>query len=179
MRRALVPALFAAALLVPAAEAHVTATPRRLDPFVEQSLTFNVPVDGIDPVTSFVLTLSPNWDVEAVEAKPGWKVAQTATTVTWSGGSIPPGELATFTLTGTPMREGLLVFGADALRGIEHDRFVVPVRAASLVVRARDSGTHSLARAALFVAIAAGALAAAAVALVLVANFKKGSGDRC
>jgi uncharacterized protein YcnI len=169
MRRAVIVAIVAAAIAAPAAQAHVTTNPTRLTAGVEQALSFNVPVDGIDPVTEFDLKVPDGYEIEAIESKPGWRVTRTQVTVQWSGGSIPTGEFGTFGITGTASRTGRIAFAADARRGVEHDTFVVPVAvsAPASAARQRDANARTLGKAALFVAIAAGAVAVGAFFLAL------------
>jgi uncharacterized protein YcnI len=169
MRRAVIAAILATAVGAPPAQAHVTTSPTQLTVGVEQALSFNVPVDGIDPVTEVDLKVPAAYEIETIEAKPGWTVTRTQVTVQWRGGSIPTGDYASFGVTGTANRTGRIAFAVDARRGVEHDTFVVPVKvvAPATAARQRDTSARTLGKAALFVAIAAGAVALAAFFLAL------------
>ena len=90
----------AGALLVaePAA-AHLSINPPSVRTGALTDLVFSVPnigdSVGIDHVT---LGIPQDFDLDDVEAKPGWTQSRTGQAVTWSGGMIPKGTFARFAI---------------------------------------------------------------------------------
>ena len=170
-------AAFVAALLLlalpSAAAAHVTVTPRRLAPGAEALLVFSAPNER-ERVTVDALTveLPAGFVVGAVETKDGWQVTNAGRTVTWSGGRIPPGQFALFSLRavasdrdGTFSATAVERFG-DGRRAIFHPRVSVGILRTAPKPGA-DSGARTLGKFALGVALAAALLSVAAGFLAL------------
>jgi uncharacterized protein YcnI len=171
MRRALTVVIVALAA-VPSAAAHVTITPTRVAPGSDVVLTFVVPNETENDVINGVTIVPPRgFDYEAVEAPSGFTRGPVpARRIVWQRGSIEPGRFLTFGVSGTaPSKAATLVFLV-----YEHYRSGrVYTYKPSLVVAApaptsaRDRSSHTLAKAALFVGIAAGAIAVATFFLAL------------
>ena len=107
----------------------------------------------------------PTSSLDDAEAKPGWSQSRTGQAITWSGGNVPKGQYATFAIRGTaPEKAETVLFnvlvGDRKGKSITY-RVGLDVQAHG----AQDSGARSLGRAALLIAILAGA------ALALVALF--------
>ena len=153
-------------LAAPVAAAGVSVAPERLLPGQQAVVTFTVSNDraaGAPPVVSVAIGLPPAVAAQGVEAKPGWTATVQPPVVTWRGGKIPAGQFATFALRVTaPRRSSVMNFGVRqaASDGRGKAGFVrVLVTRGAPVLSARDSGARTLGKSALFVAIAAGALA--------------------
>jgi hypothetical protein len=155
-----------ALLTAPVAAAGVSVTPERLLPGQQAVVTFTVSNDrapGAPPVVTVAIGLPPAVAPHGVEAKTGWTATVQPPVVTWRGGQIPPGQFATFALRVTaPRRSSVMNFGVrqTGRDGRGKAGFVrVLVTRSAAAVSARDSGARTLGKSALFVAIAAGALA--------------------
>jgi len=160
--------------LAPAAAAHVTVSPTQAEPERAALLTFSVPNERPDTVvTGLVVSMPPAVTVLQIQAKAGWQESIGARTVSWRGGRIPPRRFDTFTIRAAmPATEGTVVFRSLQIYADGHNptwRPAVQVDAARPAVDAkgRDSGARTLGKAALFVAIAAAALAVGAGFLAL------------
>ena len=155
-----------ALLAAPVAAADVSVAPDRLLPGQQAVVTFTVSNDraaGAPPVVSVAIGLPPGVAAQGVEAKPGWTATLQPPVVTWRGGQIPAGEFATFAVRLTaPRRSSVINFGVRQAGRDGHAKagFVrVLVTRGARAVSARDPGARTLGKSALFVAIAAGALA--------------------
>ncbi len=120
-------------LVIPAAGAHVTVSPRTLPANSFSSFAIRVPDEAPDAATTKVTVQLPA-DLGSVsfQPKPGWKrsvttvklakpittdegetVTDRIATVTWEGGRIGPGEFDEFVLSGrAPGTRGTLIFPA-------------------------------------------------------------------
>jgi uncharacterized protein YcnI len=153
-----------ALVFVPSAWAHLSVSPTRVSVGEAVDLTFSAPNEdddlGIDHVT---LTVPSGFDLDDAEAKPGWTQSKAGGSVTWSGGRIPRGEYATFGVRGTASKTpGTAMFkvlvGDRTGRSITYQVGLDVVRSTS-----RDNGARSLGKAAIAVALLAGALALVAL----------------
>jgi uncharacterized protein YcnI len=151
-----------------AASAHLSLDPARVTTGQPVDLTFSVPNEddavGVDHVT---LGMPADFDLDDAEAKPGWSQSRTGQAVTWSGGTIPKGQYATFSIRGTaPTKVETVLFnvlvGDRTGKSITY-RIGLDVAAHGL----RDTGARTLGKAALILAAIAGALAVAGVFLGL------------
>ena len=91
-----------ALVLAAPAAAHLSIDPAKVVKASEVELVFSVPNEddaiGIDHVT---LGIPQDFQLDDVEAKPGWTQSRTGQAVTWSGGLIPKGTFARFAIRGT------------------------------------------------------------------------------
>ena len=153
-----------ALLFVPSAWAHLSVSPTRVGVGQEVDLTFGAANEdddlGVDRVT---LRVPEGFELDDAEAKPGWTQSRTGQAVTWSGGAIPKGQYATFSIRGTaPQKVETVLF--NVLVGDRTGKSIT--YRVGLDVSAKgeqDSGARSLAKAALIAAIVAGVLALAAL----------------
>ena len=152
--------------MAPAASAHVTLTPTRVEPGADAVVTVVVPNEtATDVVRSVSVTAPRGFSVEATSSPAGF--ARVGQSSEWRG-SLAPGSFAPFGFSGST---------SDATSG--DLRFQVVVRYASgqseryepsLEVAPPstvDNSTRTLARAALIVALAAGVAGVAAFFLAL------------
>ena len=173
MRAASVAAVAAAALaLAPSALGHGSVRPTVATPGASQQFTFLV-LNGRDTGTvGFRLELPPGATVEEVTARqPVWVATSTANRVEWRGGPIPARTFDSFQVrVRMPDREGTASFRGTELfedgAGPPY-KFDVVLAGGGAVANseATDEGARTLAKAALFVAILAALLGAAAVVL--------------
>jgi uncharacterized protein YcnI len=177
VRRFLIPFILAL-ILVPTAAAHVTITPTRASPGSDVLLTFVVPNEDDSAVIGGVTIEVPkSFSVEGIEAPPGWRQQDVVGRIAWVGGRIQPGRFATFSITGSaPRQPATLTFPvSEVFRGERTEAYRPQLVVASPTpAAARDRSSHTLAKAALFAAIAAGAIAVAAFFLAL-AHWLRGS----
>jgi uncharacterized protein YcnI len=123
-------------------------------------LVFSVPNEddavGVDHVT---LGIPGDFELDDAEAKPGWSQSRTGQAITWSGGNIPKGEYATFSIRGTaPKKVETVLF--NVLVGDRKGKSITYRVGLDVAAHGdEDSGARSLGRAGLLVAILAGALA--------------------
>ncbi len=113
--------LAAVALLVAAAtaQAHIDVLPATLTQGQAGELTVRVPNERDVPTTRVRVDVPPEVTVYSLGEPPaGWSVAairaadgRTASVV-WSGGEIPPGRYADFTMLGTPFDAGVATWPA-------------------------------------------------------------------
>lgn len=153
-----------ALILAAPAGAHLSIDPAKVSPGQEVDLVFSVPnaddAAGIDHVT---LGIPQDFQLDDVEAKPGWKESRTGQAVTWWGGMIPKGTFARFALRGTaPDQVETVLF--NVLVG-DHTGKSTTYRVGLDVVAGlnQDKGSRTLGKAALGVAIFAVVLALAAL----------------
>lgn len=142
-------------------------------------LTFVVPdEDAHVPIVGVVIRPPRGFDYEGVEGPPGWRVEHRGHELAWSGGSIAPGTFATFSLTGSAPNAGTLVFPVHEIyRDGREPRYAprLVVAQPAIPYGVRDRGAHTLGKAALFIAIAAGIVAVATFFLVLALWLRGGS----
>ncbi len=154
--------------LAAAAGAHLSINPASVQTGALVDLVFSVPnvgnAVGIDHVT---LGIPQDFDLDDVEAKPGWTQSRTGQAVTWSGGMIPKGTFARFAIRGTaPSKPETVLF--NVLVGDRLGKSItyrVGLDVASTTNE--DTGARSLGKAALGVAIAGGVVALGALFLGL------------
>jgi uncharacterized protein YcnI len=158
----------AALLLAPNAFAHLSIDPAKVQTGADVDLVFDVPNEndaaGIDHVT---LGIPADFELDDAEAKPGWTQSRTGQAITWSGGLIPKGQYATFSIRGTaPNKVETVLFNVlvgDRTGKSTTYRVGLDVSAKGT----EDSGARSLGKAALGVAIVAAVLALGALFLGL------------
>jgi uncharacterized protein YcnI len=148
--------------------AHISVDPNRLTTGQLADVTFSVaneddPLD-VDHVT---LGIPADFDLDDAEAKPGWTQSRTGQAITWSGGRIPKGQYATFSMRGTaPAKPETVLF--NVLVGDRTGKTITYRVPIEIVAHGpQDAGARSLGRAALIAAIIAGALALGALFLGL------------
>jgi uncharacterized protein YcnI len=164
--RLVIVALCALGALVPAAPgaAHLSISPDRVRTGAPVDLVFSVPnigdTIGTDHVT---LGIPQDFELDDVEAKPGWTQSRTGQAVTWSGGLIPKGTFARFSIRGTaPAKSETVLF--NVLVGDRTGKSITYRVGLDVTSTAdQDRGARSLGKAALVVAIIAAALALAAL----------------
>jgi len=146
------------------AAAHLSIDPARVVMGADVSLTFSVPNEsdavGIDHVT---LGIPADFQLDDAEAKPGWTQSRTGQALAWSGGRIPKGQYATFSIRGTaPKKVETVLF--SVLVGDRTGKSITYRIGLDVVAHGpRDNGARSLGKAALVVSIAGAALALAAL----------------
>jgi uncharacterized protein YcnI len=156
-------ALCALVAAAPAA-AHLSINPDQVRTGALVDLVFSVPnigdSIGIDHVT---LGIPQDFALDDVEAKPGWTQSRTGQAVTWSGGLIPKGTFARFSIRGTaPARAETVLF--NVLVGDRTGKSITYRVGLDVTATAnQDKGARSLGKAALGVAILAAVLALAAL----------------
>jgi uncharacterized protein YcnI len=160
--------VFSALLLAAPAAAHLSIDPAKVRTGQEVDLVFSVPNEddaiGINHVT---LGIPQDFELDDMEAKPGWTQSRTGQAVTWSGGLIPKGTFARFSIRGTaPAKAEMVLFnvlvGDRTGKSITY-RIGLDVASGS----DQDKGARSLGKAALGVAILATVLGLAALFLGL------------
>ena len=178
MRRAFIAAVIvAAAIFTPVADAHITISPTRAAPGSDQILTFTVPNERVHGAITGVLIGNGRLKVEQIEQKPGWRVIYTnGNIVAWEGGRIGPGRLERFAFTATmPTRPRTIRFDAWERFGKTLEAYHPQLSVApELATATRDRSARSLAKWALFVALAAAALAVGAWVVALGGWLKRG-----
>jgi uncharacterized protein YcnI len=144
------------------ASAHLSLNPPSVKAGALIDLTFSVPNQadavGIDHVT---LGVPAAFDLDDAEAKPGWTQSRTGQAITWSGGSIPKGQYATFAIRGTaPHKAETVLF--NVLVGDRRGKSITyRIGLDVSATTQEDSGARSLGKAALVVAVVAALLALA------------------
>ena len=139
-------------------------------------LTFTVPNEREHGAIRTVLIGNGGLHVESIEQKPGWRVVYTnGNIIAWEGGRIAPGRLERFSFAATmPPRPRTIRFDAWEGFGKEleayHPRIAVGT---AIPYGSRDKSAHSLAKWALFVALAAAALALGAWVVALAGWLKR------
>ena len=160
----LVSSACSALVFAPSAFAHLSIDPAKVHTGAEVDLVFNVPNEddavGVDHVT---LGIPADFELDDAEAKPGWTQSRTGQAVTWSGGNIPKGQYATFSIRGTaPAKVETVLF--NVLVGDRTGKSITYRIGLDVASKTeQDSGARSLGKAALVVAIVAAALALAAL----------------
>ena len=117
--RAAIAGLAVAAVLAPAAQAHISVSPESVVLRESTEFTITVPAEG-GLTTNRVQVLFPSQvSVYAVADAPGWttRILRRADGrlrgAEWTGGTIPPDQYATFTVLGTPFEEGTSVWRSE------------------------------------------------------------------
>jgi uncharacterized protein YcnI len=155
----------AAALVVAGpASAHLSIYPPTVETGQLVDLVFSVPnQDDANDVDHVTLGIPPDFDLDDAEAKSGWSQSRTGKAVTWSGGRIPKGEFARFSIRGTAPKEAeTLLF--NVLVGDRTGKSITyRVGLDVLAHGPEDSGARSLGKAALGVAVVAALLALGAL----------------
>jgi uncharacterized protein YcnI len=153
-----------ALVFVGSASAHLSVSPTRVGSGEAVDLTFAAPNEddalGVDHVT---VRVPAAFDLDDAEAKPGWTQSRSGDAVTWTGGNIPKGEFATFTIRGdAPRKTGTVTF--NVLVGDRTGKSIT-YRVGLDVVSSRieDSTARSLGKVAIGVAVAAALLAMVAL----------------
>jgi uncharacterized protein YcnI len=151
--------VFSALLLASPAAAHLSIDPAKAAKGQDVDLVFSIPNEddaiGVDHVT---LGIPQDFQLDDVEAKPGWTQSRTGQAVTWSGGMIPKGTFARFAIRGTaPDKVETVLFnvlvGDRTGKSITY-RVGLDVTSGST----HDDGARTLGKAALGVAILAALL---------------------
>jgi hypothetical protein len=178
MRRAFIGVSIVAALIVvPSGWAHVTVTPTRVSPGADVVLQFAVPDERSDTsIVDFTVRAPTSLVLEEIESPAGWKGTLAGSSLRWSGGKIEPRQLQTFRVEAFARRAGTITLDARIRYakggGAAYHPRVVAGGPPSF--HARDTGAHSLAKWALFVALAAAVLALGAWLVALGGWLKRG-----
>lgn len=171
------------ALLALVAAPAAAAAPPTIDPSTVEvgqpvDVVFSVPnQDDLYGIQHVTLGIPSDFALVDAEAKTGWTQSRTQQAVSWSGGTIPRGEFATFSIRGTaPAKPENVVFSVVVGdRMGKSSTYQVPL--AVVPHRTAASGGHTLAEAALIVAIVAGALALGGTLVGLWLWFRPRGGD--
>ncbi|MFL5955648.1 MAG: hypothetical protein ACJ76I_16245 [Gaiellaceae bacterium] len=142
--------------------------PARLQTSELADLTFSVPNEGDAPgIDRVTFGIPANFDLDDAEAKPGWTQSDSGNAVTWSGGRIPKGEYATFSIRGiAPAKAQTVHF--SVLVGDRTGKTITYDAPIAVVAHGpQDSGARTLGTAALIAALIGAALALAALFLGL------------
>jgi uncharacterized protein YcnI len=148
--------------------AHLSVSPTRVGSGQSVDLTFAAPNEdddrGVDRVT---IAVPAEFDLDDAEAKPGWTQSRSGDAITWTGGTIPKGQFATFTIRGdAPKRTGTVTFAV--LVGDRTGKSVTYRVGVDVVAsQTEDSAARSLGIVAVGVAIGAALLAVIALFLGL------------
>jgi uncharacterized protein YcnI len=163
LRRAALAAAAVALAAAPAAAGGVSVTPRRVAPGQDVLLTFAVPNENERRADAprVVIAMPPDFKLEDAGARPGWTAQVVGSgTVSWRGGSIPPGQFETFTLRGTtPHGRVRLVFTVLVAHTSGPTDTYRPAVLVAPMVSTHDPGARTLGGIALAVALAAAAIA--------------------
>ena len=81
------------------AAAHVVASPTFLPSKSAESIGLDVPNERSDPMTSFTVTAPDGLEIEHAHPVDGWNGTVENGAATWTGGSLPASETATFGVT--------------------------------------------------------------------------------
>jgi uncharacterized protein YcnI len=153
-----------ALVLAAPAAAHLSIDPAKVQKGQTVDLVFSVPNEddaiGVNHVT---LGIPQDFELDDAEAKPGWTQSRTGQAITWSGGLIPKGTFARFSIRGrAPAKVETVLFnvlvGNRTGMSITY-RVGLDVNATS----GQDKGARALGKAALGVAIVAAVLAVGAL----------------
>ena len=146
------------------ADAHLSINPDKVRTNQLVDLVFSVPnvgdAIGIDHVT---LGIPQDFDLDDLEAKPGWTQSRTGQAVTWSGGLIAKGTFARFAIRGTaPPKPETVLF--NVLVGDRRGKSITYRVALDVSATGdEDKGARTLGKAALGVAVVAALLALGAL----------------
>ena len=140
--------------------AHLSVNPNRLETNQLADVTFSIPnADNARDLDHVTLGIPSDFQLDDAEAKPGWVQSRTGQAITWSGGRIPRNQYATFSIRGTaPAKAETVLF--NVLVGDRTGKTITYRVPLEVVAHGpQDTGARSLGKAALIVAIIAGALA--------------------
>jgi uncharacterized protein YcnI len=154
--------------LAPSALAHLSLTPKATTVGADVDVVFAVPnEDDPNGVVRVTIGAPREFQLDDAEAKPGWTQTRSGQAITWSGGRIPEHQFATFTVRGTaPKTPGSVLF--NVLVGSQKgETTTYRVGLAVNEHTTQDTGARNLGKAALFIALGAGAIALAAGFLAL------------
>ena len=157
----LLAALAAALALAPAAVAHVSVQPDRVDAGSAPVLTFALPNELESDVVELRIEAPGGVTFAQVAAEPGWRVSSDADTVTWRG-RLAPGRLATFAVHASLGADGGAVTFQGRASGTPTARSSAGSPRSRSAATAGTAATRTLGKSALFVAIAALAVAVGA-----------------
>ena len=116
MRRALLGISAGALVLAAPATAHVTVAPAFIAAYDTQKLVFAAPNERDTPMTGFSVTVPEGFEIVDAGHQTDWHPVVLGSKVTWSGGSLPAGEEATFTLAlKGPASPGAVQLSGDQL----------------------------------------------------------------
>jgi uncharacterized protein YcnI len=90
---------FLAFMLVPTASAHVIAMPTYVASGSSQAVIFSGPNERGRPMTSFEVVVPVGLEIAHAHPVDGWTEEGTASTATWTGGSLAPGADIPFRVT--------------------------------------------------------------------------------
>jgi uncharacterized protein YcnI len=143
-----------ALVFVPSAWSHLSVAPTRVGVGEAVDLTFSAPNQD-DPVEvdHVTLRMPGGFVLDDAEAKPGWTQSKSGDAIIWSGGRIPSGQYATFSIRGTaPKSAGTVIF--NVLVGDRTGKSIT-YRVGLDVVKSttRDNGARSLGKAAIAVGL--------------------------
>jgi uncharacterized protein YcnI len=153
-----------ALVLAAPAAAHLSIDPAKVKKSQPVDLVFSVPNEddaiGVDHVT---LGIPQDFQLDDMEAKPGWTQSRTGQAITWSGGLIPKGTFARFAIRGTaPPKAETVLF--NVLVGDRTGKSITYRVGLDVTATAgQDRGARTLGKAALGVAIVAAILALGAL----------------
>lgn len=166
----LIGAAVSALLLTPAANAHGTINPTLVASGATREFTIFVPNERMNEAIVAVAVTVPS-GARLVEAASGgrWRARKHGETVTWRGGVIEPSRFDSFALRARmPAKTGTLTFRArESYSGGTAEQFALKVILVAPAEAASSNGAHTLAVAALAVAIGAAIIATAAFFLAL------------
>jgi uncharacterized protein YcnI len=157
-------AVLGALVLAAPASAHLSIYPPSVQTGKLVDLVFSIPNQSnkaaVDHVT---LGVPSDFQLDDAEAKSGWTQSRTGQAVTWSGGAIPKGQFARFSIRGTaPKNAETVLF--NVLVGDRKGKSITYRVGLQVVAHGpRDPGARSLGKAALAVAIIAALLAVGAL----------------
>jgi hypothetical protein len=155
-------------VLAAPAGAHVSLSPKAVGLGADADLVFGVPnEDDAAGIIRVTIGIPSDFVLDDAEAKEGWTQSRTGQAITWSGGRIPKGQFARFTVRGTaPKRSEEILFNVlVGSRSGETTTYRVPLGVRSGA--SNDIGARTLGKAALIVAIGAAGLALASAFLAL------------
>ena len=152
-------AAIAALAFADTASAHLSIDPAKVVRGQLVDLVFSVPNEDDPTVVDHVtLGIPADFDLDDAEAKPGWTQNRTGQAVTWSGGAIPKGQYARFSIRGTaPDKVETVLF--NVLVGDRSGKSITYRVGLDVAAHGpQDGGARTLGRAALIVAILAAGL---------------------
>ena len=148
-----------ALVLAPAASARLSIDPSTTVAGRPVDLTFNVPNEGDTyGVNHVTLGIPAEFQLDDAEAKPGWMQSRTQQAITWSGGLIPKGQYATFSIRGTAPKQAETVLFNVLVgdRTGKSNTYRIPLE---VVAQATENDDDSQSKTALIVGIVAVVLA--------------------
>jgi uncharacterized protein YcnI len=146
------------------AAAHLSLNPSRIHTGQLADITFSIPnADDAIGINHVTLGIPADFQLDDAEAKPGWTQSRTGQAITWSGGSIPKNQFATFRIRGTaPLKVETVLF--NVLVGDRTGKSITYRVGLDITADSnQDKGARTLGKAALGVAIVAAILALGAL----------------